>query len=81
MACGSQRTYVSQLLADQLDLKPTKVEELKTVVVSFGRSESRVVKTLNTLSLKQNNDELLTINANIVPVISGDYQRKQLTFP
>lgn len=77
MDCGSQRTYVSQELADKLGLKPTKVEELN--VVTFGSSESRVVKTyLTTLSLKLNNGELLTINANIVPVISGDLQRRTI---
>ena len=50
---GSQRTYVSKALADQLGLKLEKVEELK--LVTFGRSESRVVKIyLTTLNLKLN---------------------------
>ena len=50
---GSQRTYVSKALTDQLGLKSEKVE-LKNV--TFGRSESTVLKTyLATMNLKLNN--------------------------
>lgn len=74
---GSQRTYVSKSLAEQLGSKAEKSEEIK--VVTFGNSKPKVVKTYSTtLSLKLNNGEFMNISANIVPVISGDLQRKKI---
>lgn len=72
---GSQRTYITEVLADKLGLKPERQEDLK--IVTFGRSEAKVVKTsVTTMSLKLLNGEYLQIKANIVPVISGDIPRR-----
>ena len=75
--CGSQRTYISRSLANKLGLKPEKEEELK--IVTFGSSQSKVIKThLTTVCLKLKNGEFMKIKASIVPVISGNIQRKTL---
>ncbi|XP_052760015.1 uncharacterized protein LOC128202884 [Mya arenaria] len=75
--CGSQRTYITKSLADKLGLKPKKTEELK--VVTFGSTHSKNIKTeLTTLYLKLKNGQYIEIKANIVPVISGNIQRKTL---
>lgn len=74
---GSQRTYVSKSLAEQLGLKTEKSEEIK--IVTFGNNKPKVVKTYSTtLSLKLNDGKFMNISANIVPVISGDLQRKKI---
>ena len=75
--CGSQRTYITQSLANKLGLKEERTEKLK--VVTFGSSQSTIVKTyLTTIWLKLKNGDYIEIKANIVPVISGNIQRKTL---
>jgi hypothetical protein len=77
--CGSQRTYITESLANKLGLKTDRVEELN--VVTFGNAQSKVLRTSwATLSLKLNNGEYLNIDVNIVPVISGDIQRRSFDF-
>ena len=76
---GSQRTYVTEKLADRLQLTRESEEEIK--LVTFGSDKPRIVKTVQTkLSIRLNNDQYLDISANIVPVISGFVQRKALRF-
>ena len=75
---GSQRTYVTEALADKLQLKREKEEEIK--LVTFGCDRPKTVKTAQTkLSIKLNNGQYLDVTANIVPVISGTVQRKAMT--
>ena len=75
---GSQRTYVTESLADKLHLKREKEEEIQ--LVTFGCDRPKSVKTAQTkLSIKLNNGQYLDITANIVPVISGTVQRKAMT--
>ena len=75
---GSQRTYVTEALADKLQLKREKEEEIK--LVTFGCDRPKTVKTAQTkLSIKLNNGQYLAVTANIVPVISGTVQRKAMT--
>ena len=74
---GSQRTYVTEHLADMLQLKREKEEEIK--LVTFGSDRPKVVKTTQTrLSVKLNNGQYMDITANIVPVISGTVQRNSM---
>ena len=75
--CGSQRTYITQSLADSLGLKRERSTEIK--VATFGSDRSKVIKTSSTtLSLKINNGQYMEVTANIVPVISGNIVRRQV---
>ena len=74
---GSQRTYVTESLAEKLQLKRENEEEIK--LVTFGSDKPKTVKTTQTkLKIKLNDSHYLDICANIVPVISGTLQRKAL---
>ena len=74
---GSQRTYVTEKLAEQLHLTKDKEEEIK--LVTFGSEKPKSVKTFQTkISLKLKNGQYLDIGANIVPVISGTVQRNAM---
>lgn len=75
---GSQRTYISESLAKKLGTKREKEQELR--LVTFGSEKQKVIKTCTTLiHVKLNKGEYLEISANIVPVISGNIRRKQLS--
>jgi hypothetical protein len=57
--------------------KGEKEEELK--LITFGSEKLKVIKTKSTnLSIKLNNGKYLNICANIVPVVSGNVQRKSM---
>ncbi|XP_052787362.1 uncharacterized protein LOC128222417 [Mya arenaria] len=72
---GSQRTYVTERLAEQLDLVRGEMQEIK--LVTFGSNKAKVIKTPTTkLSLKLTNGKYLSITANIVPDITGTIERK-----
>ena len=74
---GSQRSYVTETLAEKLQLTRENEEEIK--LVTFMSDKPQTVKTTQTkLSIKLNNGQHLDISANIVPVISGTVQRKAL---
>ena len=76
---GSQRTYVTERLAEQLQLKKEKVEEIK--IVTFGSESTKTIKNTQTkLNIKLKNGTYLEVSANIVPVISGSVQRKAMKF-
>ena len=67
---GSQRTYITEKLATQLQLTREKEEEIK--LVTFGSDTAKIIKTTKTkLSLKLKNGAYLELSANIVPVIRG----------
>ena len=68
---------MTEHLADMLQLKREKEEEIK--LVTFGSDKPKVVKTTQTrLSVKLNNGQYMDITANIVPVISGTVQRNSM---
>lgn len=76
---GSQRTYVTEKLAEQLQLTRETEEEIK--LVTFGSENPKTIKTTQTkLSIKLKNGQYLDVNANIVPIISGTVQRKAMKF-
>ena len=74
---GSQRTYITESLAEQLQLRREKTEEIKVVTL---RSETpkTVTTTQTKLSIQLNTGQHLDISANIVPFISGSIQREAL---
>ena len=74
---GSQRTYITEHLAEQLDLKRNGQEQIK--LATFGTDTPKTVTTTSTeLNLTLNNGEYFTIRANIVPTISGTIQRNSV---
>ncbi|MCG8033321.1 MAG: DUF1759 domain-containing protein, partial [Candidatus Thiodiazotropha taylori] len=74
---GSQRTYITEKLAEQLQLNKESEEEIK--IVTFGSEQPKTIKTKRTtLCLKLKNGQYFQINANVVPVISGSVQRKTM---
>ena len=76
---GSQRTYVTESLAEKLKLTRESEEVIK--LVTFGSDKPKTVKTVQTkFSIKLNNGQYLDISANIVPIINGTVQRKPSKF-
>ncbi|MEW8547947.1 MAG: aspartyl protease family protein, partial [Candidatus Thiodiazotropha sp.] len=74
---GSQRTYITENLAEKLKLKKTGEQEIR--LATFGTETPKVIKTASTeISLKLNNGDYLNLSANIVPTISGTIQRKSI---
>lgn len=74
--CGSQRTYITEGLANKLGLRKEKGEDIK--LVTFGSKETKVIKTYSTtVTLRLNNGQYMDVSASIVPVISGNIQRKR----
>ena len=74
---GSQRTYITEHLAEQLKLKRDGHEQIK--LATFGTNTPKTIKTTSTeISLKLNNGDYLNIRANIVPTISGNIQRNSV---
>lgn len=76
---GSQRTYATEHMAEQLGLKKGIAQEIK--LVTFGSNKPKVIQTSSTqLQLKLKNGENLTISANIVQEITGTVKRKAVDF-
>jgi hypothetical protein len=60
---GSQRTYISESLANKLGARKGKEEEIRHV--TFGSEKQTVIKTYTTrINVKPNNSEYLKISAN-----------------
>lgn len=73
---GSQRTYITEKLAEQLQLTREK-EEIK--LTTFGSDTLQTIRTTQTkLNIKLKNGQFLETSANIIPVISGTVQRKAM---
>ena len=76
---GSQRTYVTEQLADRLGL--ARVDEQEIKLVTFGCKHPKTIKTTTTkLDIILKSGKYLTISAHIVPVISSNIYRKPVTF-
>ena len=74
---GSQRTYISESLAKQFNLKGEREEEIK--LVTFGSEKPKLIKAFSTnISVRLNNGEYISIVANIVPIISGSIHRRKM---
>lgn len=75
--CGSQRTYIIERLATEINLKSEEETEIK--VATFGSTNPRVIKTPSTkLDIKLKDGRVLYITANIVPNITGTIYRNPL---
>ena len=74
---GSHRSYVTQDLARKLQLKEEGEQDIH--LVTFGSTTPKKVSTkYTTLNVKLKNGKYLQITVNIVPVISGELQRRPL---
>jgi hypothetical protein len=74
---GSQRTYVTKRLAKELNLNEDKEQEIR--LVTFGE-KPKVIKTKSTqLRMKLKNGHYMTLNANIVPLITESIHRKPIS--
>jgi len=75
---GSQRTYITENLCKKLDLK-TQGEDVLNLV-TFGSTKPQHVKTKRTkIKLKLKDGSCVEITANVVPVISGELNRKPVS--
>ena len=75
---GSQRTYITETLAKILNLKFQTVEEIS--VVTFGSDKPKTVKTPKvTLNLQLADGKSMTIDANVVPKITGTILRRPIS--
>ncbi|XP_045205909.2 uncharacterized protein LOC123558098 [Mercenaria mercenaria] len=72
---GSQRTYITERLAESLKLRKENEQEIR--LVTFGSDKPKVIKTMSTkLNVRLKDGQEMTITANIVPNITGSIQRK-----
>ena len=72
--CGSQRTYISEDLVNNLQLMPSKTEIL--TVFTFGSTKPKEFQTpLVEFGLKLKNRQTMDIQENVVPKITGMIQR------
>lgn len=77
MDSGSQRTYITENLADRLQLKSQATEKIS--LITFGAERPKIVKTPKvSLKLKLKDGHYLSIDANVVPTITGTVQRKPI---
>ena len=73
----SQRTYITENLAEKLNLKGDNEQEIK--LVTFGCDKPKTIKTKQTtVCVQLKNGRFLDIVTNIVPVISGIVQRRSI---
>ena len=77
--CGSQRTYITENLANRLNLEREDETEIK--LVTFGSDHPKVIKTPSAkVGIRLKDGQLFYITANIVPNITGTVHRKPLLF-
>lgn len=77
--CGSQRTYITEKMADKLNLEREEETEIK--LNTFGSDQPKVIRTPSAkVGIRLKDDQLFYITANIVPSITGTVQRKPVLF-
>ncbi|XP_062582984.1 uncharacterized protein LOC134244753 [Saccostrea cucullata] len=77
MDSGSQRTYITENLAEKLKLKILTTEKIS--LITFGAEKPKIVKTPKvSLKMKLKDRLYLSIEANVVPSITGTVQRKPI---
>ncbi|XP_062618742.1 uncharacterized protein LOC134280348 [Saccostrea cucullata] len=77
MDSGSQRTYITEILAEKLKLKILTIEKIS--LITFGAEKKKIVKTPKvSLKVKLKDRHYLSIEANVVPNITGTVQRKPI---
>ena len=71
---GSQRTYITKGLANELKLKLSKPEELS--VVTFGVNQPKNIQCQSSeLQLILKDESIMTLNVKVVPSITGKITR------
>ena len=71
---GSQRTYIIEALARKLNLKYEAIDQAS--VVTFGSDKPQTVRTPKVyLKMKLADGNFMTIDANVVPKITGTVLR------
>ena len=74
MDTGSQRTYITKELADNLQLKTRETQEYS--VYTFGNKKPKKITTsFVELAIKTQKGDYILIKASIVPQITGLFQR------
>ncbi|XP_056016952.1 uncharacterized protein LOC125656535 [Ostrea edulis] len=77
MDSGSQRTYITEDLAKRLNFRMGQTEEIS--LITFGADKLKRVKTPQViLKMKLKEEEFMTINANVVPKITGTILRRPI---
>lgn len=72
---GSQRTYITESLANKLNLKMGNSDEI--MLVTFGSERPKRIRSPTTqLNIILKDGSTLQINANVVPQIAGSIQRR-----
>ena len=72
---GSQRTYITESLAKNLNLKMGNTDEI--MLVTFGSEKPKRIRSPTTkLDIVLKDGSILQINANVVPQIAGSIQRR-----
>ena len=75
---GSQRPYITEALSRKLNLKFEAIEQVS--VVTFGSDKPQTVSTPKmTLKMKLADGNVMKIDANVVPKITGTVLRRPLT--
>ncbi|XP_056016815.1 uncharacterized protein LOC130053514 [Ostrea edulis] len=77
MDSGSQRTYITEDLAKRLNLRMGQTEEIS--LITFGADKPMRMKTPQViLKMKLKEEEFMTVNANVVPKITGTIPRRPI---
>ena len=77
MDTGSQRTYVTEEVARQLNIQPEGKEKLS--IYTFGANKPKeIVTPVVTLVLKAKKENTVLIKASVVPKISGEIQKRPI---
>lgn len=75
MDSGSQRTFITEALARKLNLTFEAVEQVS--VVTFGSDKPQTLRIPKvTLKMKLADGNFMTIDANVVPKITGTVLRR-----
>ena len=80
MDTSSQRTYVAEEVARQLNVQPEQKEKLS--IYTFGANKLKeIVTPIVTLVLKAKEGNTVLIKTNVVPKSSGEIQRRPISLP
>ena len=80
MDTGSQRTYITKELADNLQLKSYERQEY-SVYTLWNKKLSKIITSLVVLTIKTQNGDDILIKASIVSQITGLVQRILINIP
>ena len=76
--CGSQRSYITDKLCEELKLIPIGYETLTLNTFGTATSKSIQSKVVQILLILRNGDEPMYMQMNVVPQITGGFQRLEI---